>query len=117
MKDRELLVTLLQSGRLTPTQTEGLQGELARLDYGFAAAMSPPIRRHAEAIAKAKGLMPTDPPKKVDRSKRSEWCRADDPYSGKRTAGTAYAEGLLATRAPKRGEVILYPLPPQKRSA
>jgi hypothetical protein len=108
MKDRELLVTLLTSGRLTSTQTEGLQAELARLDYGFSDTIAPRVRAHAEAIARARGLMPAEQPKRADRSKKNEWHRHDDPYCAKRTPGTEYAETILQLRPTA---------PPQKRSA
>ena len=98
MNDHELLVTVLMRCELTDQQREGLQAELAQLDHGLKLRMSPVTRRHAIAIAKARGLLTPDKPRRVDQEKRNEWYRQDDPYCAKRTAGTDFAERILQMR-------------------
>lgn len=95
MKDRDLCLSLLQSARLSNGQREYFQRELLRIE-SFDGKLSTKNRQHAEAIARAQGLMP---PLK-ERPKRSEQHRCDDPYSSQETPGTRFAARLLSQPMP-----------------
>ena len=99
MEHRDLLLLILKSNP-TPQQTEVFGEQLAMLELGHVERLSTSVVRHAEAIARAKGLLPPLD-EKEERRKRNRALNTGDPYSDKRTPGTAFAE-QLAERYRKR---------------
>jgi len=94
MSDTELL-RILVSSKLTEQQTAFFKAELARVELGIT-RMSPVNRRHAEAIARAHGLMPDRHTLEFRSRKKAVPTRnCGDVYSDKRTVGTAFAEQLI----------------------
>jgi hypothetical protein len=91
MEHRDLLLLVLKSNP-TPQQTEVFGEQLAMLELGHVERLSTSVVRHAEAIARAKGLLPPLD-EKEERRKQNRSLRYDD-YSDKLTPGTAFAEQL-----------------------
>lgn len=94
MGDRALLLALLNSDALTDLQRGFFQGELAKVELGMVRKLSPVTRRHAEAIARAKGILPH----RQDGYKKPIRFYQDNIYSDKHTKGTDYAVRVLAQR-------------------
>src|SRR5689334_14972794 len=92
MEHRDLLLLILKSNP-TPQQTEVFGEQLAMLELGHVERLSTSIVRHAEAIARAEGLLPPLD-EKAERRKRDRALVVGDVYSDKRTPGTAFAEQL-----------------------
>jgi hypothetical protein len=93
MTDRDLLLCILKSNP-SQKQTDVLGEQLTMLETGLVDKLMPSVRRHAEAIARAKGLMPALD-EKAERRKRNLGTREGDVYFDKRTLGTAFAEQLI----------------------
>jgi len=93
MDQRSLLLMILKSNP-TPQQTEVFGEQLAMLELGHIERLSTSIVRHAEAIARAKGLMPPLDERAERRKKNLALRGGADVYSDKRTPGTAFAEQL-----------------------
>lgn len=102
MHDRELLLTLLTRALLTPDQLKAFQGALLKLEMGLG-KLPVVVRRHAEAVLRAQGLLARGP----EKPKRAGvW--EEDRFSAVRTKGTQAAEALLAQPLPLK--------PPRKAS-
>ncbi len=104
MGDRALLLALLNSNALTDLQRTFFQGELAKVELGMVRKLSPVNRRHAEAIARAKGIMPS----RQDGYKKPLRVFVDNLYSDRHTPGTDKALEVLA---------VLPKAPPGRRCA
>lgn len=94
MEDRTLLLALLNSDALTDPQRLFFQGELAKVELGMVRKLPTVSRRHAEAIARAKGILT----QRRDGQKTPIRIYQDNLYSDKHTKGTDYAERVLAQR-------------------
>ena len=92
MTDRDLLMAILNS-QPSPKQVEFFGEQLAMVELGLVENLLPSVKRHAEAVARAKGILPPHDPKK-DRARKIR-AQADDMYSDKLTPGAAFAEQLV----------------------
>lgn len=94
MKDRELLVSLLQKAQLSEGQRAIFVSELASVEAGY--KLGPVVRRHAEARAVVAGIMPS----RGTHKQIGAHLDGTDVYSTKHTAGTEFAGRLLSRPIP-----------------
>lgn len=92
MKDRELLLSILQKAQLSEGQRAIFVSELAAVEAGF--KMSPVGRRHAEARAVVAGILKS----RGTHKQIGAHLDGTDVYSTKHTAGTEFAESVLGRR-------------------
>lgn len=111
MKDRQLLLELLQKAKLSDGQREFFGRELAKVE-SMGLKLNPVNRRHAEAIARVNGIIPSN---MTTYSKQTMHLNAsNDVYSTVVTKGTEIAAAIVAWQDPKIG---VMPTPPIRRKA
>lgn len=89
MKDRELLLSILQKAPLSEGQRAIFVSELAAVEAG--SKMGPVVRRHAEARAVVAGILKS----RGTHKQIGAHLDGTDVYSTKHTAGTEFAERIL----------------------